>query len=266
MARNLYIIVLAFLINCNALGEQEARKSLIRDGFALTGVDGKLSARGQKWQFEFSSNLSDGRAVVKKGSALELLPSSGLEKMVAGLAEHPGGDYRLYNAIVTRYEGENYIYPDYFLPLAGIEEPTPAKPEEPNKPESRVTINEPNDVVIIPQEIIDKLSTSRIIRPEKLTSRLELKQDSILANRTGFIAKQQDGKKIFVFDAFGRNYPKISLDLLPCQILERAEQKQAREPERLRFRVSGIVTKYKGRYYLLLQQATRVYSYGNFSG
>ena len=266
MARNLFIIFLALLINCNVFSAEKTRKNLIRDGFVLTGVDGKLSARGQNWVFKLSSDISDGKTIVKGGSALELLPSSGLEKMVADLAEHTGGDYRLYNAIVTRYEGENYIYSDYYLPLANVEEPPKTKPQEPNKTESKVTINEPNDVVVIPQEIIDKLSTSRIIRPEKLTSRLELKQDAILANRTGFIAKRKDGKKIFVFDAFGRNYPKISLDLLPCQILEQAEKRQGREPERLRFKVSGIVTKYKGRYYLLLQRAIRVYSYGNFKG
>ena len=32
----------------------------------------------------------------------------------------------------------------------------------------------------------------------------------------------------------------------------------------MRFNVAGILTRYKGQQYLLLQKATRIYSYGNF--
>ena len=93
-----------------------------------------------------------------------------------------------------------------------------------------------------------------------------MKQDSILSDRTGFIKKTADGKWIFEFDAVGRNTSKVTLDLLPCQTLAAAERKQGKIPGEIRFKISGIVTKYQDRYYLLLQTVNRVYSYGNFGG
>ena len=89
-------------------------------------------------------------------------------------------------------------------------------------------------------------------------------KDSILADRTAFLVKQDDGRIIFVLDAFGRNARRVSLRQLPCEVLELAEQKQSAVPEPVRFKIAGIMTKYKGENYLLLQKATRVYSHQNF--
>jgi hypothetical protein len=47
-------------------------------------------------------------------------------------------------------------------------------------------------------------------------------------------------------------------------VLELAEQRQSAVPEPVRFKIAGIVTKYKGKNYLLLQKVTRVYSHQNF--
>jgi len=92
----------------------------------------------------------------------------------------------------------------------------------------------------------------------------ELKRDSILADRTAFLSKKDDGQLVFVLDALGRNVRPVSLWLLPCEVLELAEYRQSAEPEPVRFKIAGIVTKYKGENYLLLQKATRIYSHQNF--
>ncbi|MBA7626561.1 hypothetical protein ES703_34013 [subsurface metagenome] len=91
-----------------------------------------------------------------------------------------------------------------------------------------------------------------------------MKQDSILADRTGFVVRQGDSRLVFVFDALGRNVQQISLRLLPCQALESAEHRQSAEVDPLRFKIAGILTKYKGNHYLLLERTIRVYSHGNF--
>lgn len=70
---------------------------------------------------------------------------------------------------------------------------------------------------------------------------------------------------MFVLDALGRNVRPVSLRLLPCEALELAELAQSVIPEPVRFKIAGIVTKYKGEKYLLLQKATRIYSHGNFA-
>ena len=256
-------------------GARTARKTLLRDGFVLTGVDGKLTGADSNdiwfqdsnegchgWFFEFDSDISDDKAVVKAGTSLKLLPSAALEKMTADVEKHSAATYRLWGR-VTKYKGRNFIFPIYFLPLGETKKPPPSTSQGPRE-KAGPTINDPNDVLTIPKEILDKLKTRRIIRPEQLKKGLELKQDSILADRTGFIVRQGEGRLVFAFDALGRNVQQILLRLLPCQALEWAERRQSAEADRLRFKIAGILTKYKGNHYLLLERTTRVYSHGNF--
>ncbi|MHC4581758.1 MAG: hypothetical protein ACYS14_09895, partial [Planctomycetota bacterium] len=82
---------------------------LLRDGFVLRGVDGKLSGPDSKgaWHFEIAADVNDYRAVVEAGSKLELLPSSALEKMIADAKIRREMTYRLWNGRVTRYKGRN---------------------------------------------------------------------------------------------------------------------------------------------------------------
>jgi hypothetical protein len=116
------------------------------------------------------------------------------------------------------------------------------------------------------------LETRRTPLPEQLErqqavtkGRKPTKQNYVLADRTGFI--RESGQRLdFVLDALGLDvWPAVSgLRLLPCQPLELAEREQSADPDPIRFKMAGIVTEYKGNRYLLLQRATRVYSYGNF--
>ena len=279
-------------------GAKTARKTLLRDGFVLTGIDGKLTSTDgndtwpqdsnevcRRWFFELDSDVSDDKAVVKAGTSLELLPSSTLEKMNADVEKHSAATYTLWGRM-TKYKGRNFIFPIYFLPLSETKK-SPMSISQESQEKTGPTLSGPNDVLTIPKEILNKLKTRKIIRPEKLNKGLELKQDSILADRTGFISsrvireayrgkgkrKEEKGKtqsailntkSEFVFDALGRNVQQILLRLLPCQALESAEQQQSAEGDRLRFKIAGILTKYKGNYYLLLERTTRVYSHGNF--
>ena len=115
----------------------------------------------------------------------------------------------------------------------------------------------------MPDEVLKKLGGRRVIRTEELEKGLVLESDRMLANRIGFIEGEKINSRL-VLDSLGRNAQRISFHLLPCHALERGQQLQAREPEDVRFKTAGIVTRYKGEYYLLLQRAIRVYSHGNF--
>jgi hypothetical protein len=97
------------------------------------------------------------------------------------------------------------------------------------------------------------------------TGKKVLEKDSILADRCAFLVKQNDGRLLFVLNALGRNDHPVSLRLLPCEALELTELTQSTIPEPVRFKIAGIVTKYKGEKYLLLQRAARIYSHGNFA-
>jgi len=327
MVKKLIIVVVGFFVGAGAFGAKAAESAPVsvrtdlpdrnggglQDGFVLRGIDGEMNGpdSNDKWLFKFNVDVNDDKGVVKAGTSLELLPSATLEKMTADVNERLAAGYRLWGR-VTRYKGKNFIFASYFLPLSKIEQPQPQVPQtqeasgQESKPpnesvvgkpaefpsskerEPERDINEPNDILNIPQEVIEKLKSKRVVQPSvggpeevnnveqtsgvvegrevepKPEGRPEFKQDAILADRTALLVRQDDGGLAFVLDALGRNAPVASLRLLPCEALEMTEQQQFVEPEPVPFKIAGIMTKYKGRYYLLLQKATRVYNYGNF--
>jgi hypothetical protein len=304
MGKRLVILVLAFFASTVVFGAGTAREALLRDGFVLRGVDGKLVGPDSNdvWFFELSSDVNDYRAVVKAGARLELLPSSALEKMIADAKVRPAATYRLWNGRVTKYHGRNYIFPNYFLPLRkakkppsetspppaqGQGKPTDASSEKDREPAAEV--DEPNDTLAIPPEIMKKLRARRqaieaggrrivdsnavpIEEPQPTDEKRQLlnaklytlSADSMLIDRTALLAGHPDGRLAFILDAFGRNVRQVSLRLLPCEALELTELRQSVIPDPVRFKIGGIMTKYKGQDYLLLQKAIPAYSHGNF--
>ena len=260
------VILIFTLISCAALCAGAARKTppagpQVRDGFGLTGVDGELSSSEGKWFFKFDSEVSDGAGQINAGAVVELLPSTALEKIIADAQKRAEANYRLWGN-VTKYKGSNFIFPIYFLPVSSIEDQN--RPGEP--PKVKIAINEPNDALAMPEEIVGKLKSRRVLRQEQLQEGLQLKQDYVLTDRTALLGKRADGQAEVVLDAIGRNIPQISIRLLPCGVLERAQQEQSAEPDPVRFKIAGIITQYKGEYYLLLQKAIQAYSHENFGG
>jgi hypothetical protein len=244
---------------------------LLPDDYVFAGVDGKLiQTAPDKWAFEFESAANIGEAEIKAGQTLEMLGSSTLEKMAADANERSDAMFRIW-AKVTKFEGKNYLFAVYYLSLRKIDQPTgEAVKNEPNKTDQasvRQAVNAPNDVVNIPPEIVALLKTSEVLPTTEAQAtraeELQLKQDTIFANRAGRVAVKNGGY-VFEADALGRGVGKFAIKLLPCQKLEDALLQVQSESNPVRFNVAGILTKYKGEQYLLLQKTTRMYSYGNF--
>ena len=305
MNRTLILFILVFFIiavpAASGFGAEIIHETpLLRDGFVMTGVDGNLIGPDSNdvWFFELNSDVNDYRTVIKAGTRLELLPSSALERMTAEKKMRATAAYRLWNSRVTKYKGRNFIFPGYSMPLSKAEKPEPETSQKPQRKQQepvrgpsgqQLALDEPNDVLAMPQEIVEKLRARRerttvsrqpiadsneisddksqpATEKEKLpdAQRYTRSSDSIFVDRTALLVEQNDGRLIFVPNALGRNVQKLSLHLLPCAALELTELKQAAEPEPLRFKIAGIITKYKGDNYLLLEKATRAYSHGNF--
>jgi hypothetical protein len=281
MNKMLTFLILVFCISIvpamSVLSAAAIRKPLLSDGFTLTGIEGKLFKKDSNdvWFFTFDPAVTDSSSRAGIEAALELLPSYALEKMIADVNTSSATNYRLWGRI-TKYRGENFIFPNYFLPIGKIGEPNSLR-QQPfggelraellNEQEAQPTVAEPNDDLGIPKEILEKLRTrqSPPLAARQQTERLiTIKQNSVLANRIGFLVRQTDGNIFFNFDALGRSLQQTSLRLLPCQTLELAERRQSAEPDPIRFKIAGIVTEYKGEKFLLLHRATRVYSHGNF--
>jgi hypothetical protein len=302
MGKTSLFLILLLLIGsvpaASGFGAEIIRETpVLRDGFVMMGVDGNLIGPDSNdvWFFELASDVNDFRTLIKAGTKLELLPSAALEKMTADKKMRTTAAYRLWNSRVTKYKGRNFIFPGYFMPLSKAEkaEHEPSKESQPKQQEPARTqpvqdLDEPNDILSLPQEIIEKLKAKRArpsvsrqpmadsneISVDKSKPATEEKlpfdqsyarsTDSVLVDRTGFLVEHDDGRLVFVPDALGRNVQKLSLHLLACAALELTELKQADEPEKVRFKIAGILTKYKGDNYLLLEKATIAYSHGNF--
>jgi len=174
-----FLIILFFMSVVPAAGfdaEIIREMPLLRDGFVMNRVDGNLIGPDSNdvWFFELTSDVNDYRTVVKAGTRLELLPSSALEKMTADRKMRTTAAYRLLNSRVTKYKGRNFIFPGYFMPLskAGKSEPetsqeSQGKQQEPaQKPSVQerrepLALDGPNDVLAMPQEVIEKLRARR---------------------------------------------------------------------------------------------------------
>ncbi|MHC4618781.1 MAG: hypothetical protein ACYTEQ_13640 [Planctomycetota bacterium] len=316
-ARKLIILVTALSIGTAVSGASSGRTAVLREGFILNRTDGKLvradsgpeaEEKGDEWVFEFGSEVGNGRVRLEAGTKLEVLPSAALERMLAEMEVRSVSNFRLWGRL-TRYKGENFIFPTRFLPISQISQGQPAKAKEgepregePNeapaskKGRQEPPISEANDVLKVPEEIMERLKTdgaARIKRRRQVRQTLksggedsdslkdsrtkpdrpqkaEAALDAVLIDRIGFMQERgrkglsKQGQADFVLDAFGRKLAGGSFVLLPCEALERAEHRQAAGLDRLRFKIAGIVTNYKGRRYLLLQKAIPVYSHGNF--
>ena len=154
-----------------------SRKGLLRDGFVMSRVDGILKSQGandarlRRWVFELAGAVSDGKALAAAGTRMELLPSATLERMAADVRKRTQANYRLW-ARVTEYRGRNYLLPTYFLPLSKVAEPNAAEPPVRGEPNSQVAeplqkqpgpvINEPNDILTLPAEIVGRLDSERV--------------------------------------------------------------------------------------------------------
>ena len=236
---------------------------LLRDGFVIDGVEGELTGGGgEVWFFKFYTDLADDRGVIKAGRPIEALSCSMLEKMAAGIKKGSSATYRIW-ARVTRYQDRNFIFPVYYLPLSEAE--SVQKPAE-RQPHPEPSINEPDDLVVMPEDVMQMLKPKRSVTVARLTGPLDPQQDGILAGRTGFIVAETDSNSLtFRLDALGRNVQQRFFYLLPCAALQQAQAGQAVTADPLRLKVAGVLTRYKDKQYLLLQRATRLYNHGNFA-
>jgi len=253
MSRTSLFLILVFFVSVVAAASEFdtdviSETPLLRDGFVMMGVDGALIGPDSNdvYFFELISDVNDYRVVVKAGTRLELLPSLVLEKMIAVAKKRPEATYRLWSGRVTKYRGRNFIFPNYFLPLIEAEKPEPKTSQQPRQErERKPALDEPNDVLAMPPEVIEKLramreKTSHSAQPiadgneisvdksqpaaeeGKLPDARSYAQsvDSVFVDRTAFLVERDDGRLVFVPDALGRSVQKLSLHLLPCAALE----------------------------------------------
>jgi hypothetical protein len=274
--RTSILVLFIFAVAAASHGAEDEPKYLLADGFVLRKVAGRLTGpesneaaphRWSGWFFEPGSDVSDGRGSVKAGAKLELLPSATLEKMTTDATSRSGAEYELQGR-VTKYKGENFVFPTGFSPVE-VTSGQGSAPEEPSQPED-LQAKEPNDVVTIPAEVMDKLQPAERVGRTAVEGGFYAGQDHLIVERTGSLTDAGDKcpgpgcKAAFVADGLGRNLAEARFELLPCETLERAEEQQSAGLDRPRFKIGGIGSEYQGKQYMLLHKVGRAYGHGNF--
>ena len=279
-------LIIIFISLTNAAFSQSQNPEsniLLEDGFVITtGIEGQVQDSNDEssWFFELNTELSDENSVLKPGTRLQLLPSTTLERIITFIDSRVTDNYRL-RGIITTYKNTNYFFPTYFeaIRIDSAEEPNSLQASNQEvtaieRNETPLAIVDSNNVVTLPPEVMDRFQTVREEAQQRgqriadsnsygLGNILHAETDAVLLDKT-CVLYEQDGEYKITLDYLGRNISQVSFHLLPCAMLELAEQKQSTNFETIRFNVSGIITEFDGKNYLLLNKAVRLYDYGNF--
>lgn len=246
--------------------------SLLPEGLEFRQVEGtaRLHERTKAWRFVTHKTLSDHGLTIPTGTELTILPCGALDKIIAYAGQNDSVSVRI-DAVVTQYRKSNFLFLFDATPLTGL--PSPSSPDEQTSPPKEETANilriasDPNESSVIPPDILRRMQPRQktdFSRMEEAVEQIELVGDTILVSRTGRFIRRESGSE-FVLDGFGRNISGRSFTLLPCKTLEQVEHQISQSLARQRHRVSGIVTTFRGKRFLLLQGAVRTYTHGNFT-
>ncbi len=163
------IIMLAPVASADANPEKPQPNyptSLLREGFAFSGIDGVVTrAPGHdKWIFTTDAEITDNIGTLKKNECIELLPSSTLEKIVSDAEnsnnEAPASTLRIWGTVMTYSKRDrirrkfsdmdvqrnlpphrNFLFPANFVPMTIVEtvNKTDGEPAEPEKNKKNIT-------------------------------------------------------------------------------------------------------------------------------
>ena len=269
--KNITVIsILLLMMTATAVCETKPKvkvpKSTLPEGYVLNYVQGEfsVSATGKSY-FKIEDEIKDSGLIAEAGKTFKMLPSSTLEKLETLVKMDDCNKTIRLQATVVKYEGISYLFAASYIPLAAqesIEEPEPEATAE----EGTETTEKPKKDSILSDEVKELLTPKFTpnLKQNKLPETFKVKDDYNLVSRTGFLTIDKDGKN-FRIDSLGRKRAKSGFIPLPCGTLEMAEKKTYRIPGRRRYKISGIVTRYKGQDYLLLQKIVETYNHGNFA-
>lgn len=226
-----------------------ARAPLLREGTFLNRVSGTAHFASELgvWQFRTAPRGTGGFS-----RELTLLPSRVLEDLLA-LDE---ARFELTGRVLV-YHGMNFLLPTMASPLRDVaeSEPEPApEPEQPSQAPKNSLDDESNLAQSIETRLAQRLTTipSSVVT-ERAPQTTTIREGTRLQNRRGvFTRDQQTGVWRFLFAAESPAQLDPAMELLPCEALSEIESlaMRSRLPETVV--LSGKVTSFRGRNYLLL--------------
>lgn len=265
-SRYLLLFILLTVASVFAGAKSDTPAVTVEEGAFFDGIKGllKKSADTDAWYFipEEPIEITE-KVTVPAKMPLEMLPCSVLEQMT-GLAGEENQLHIELSALFTNHKHKNYLFSVFFLPIKN-DDPQSKPTADSAKKDAERTDSEPQESdSIIPRDILKQIKANKAPDLKKFEQIAEVTGDIHLISRAGFISKT-DGGYSFSPDAFGQKIDSKQFLLLGNRMLAKAEKQMAQEPGRERYNVSGLVTVYKGKTYMLLRRASRTYTHGNFT-
>ncbi|MBN2132599.1 MAG: hypothetical protein JW741_24065 [Sedimentisphaerales bacterium] len=262
--------IAVLLLASAGVAARRGEPKVLREGIVLESVDGTLIGpdANDTWHFELNADANSVEGTIAAGTRFELLPSVRLETLIADVNDRLDSTYRL-TATVTRFKRQNFLFPSYYLPLSKLKSDE-AEPNRPAVPEEMQGAERSGAELAIPPDVLEKLqgraapAVRRGTPTDPNTAAQRKKLGRVMVNWVGVITASNH-RPVFLPYGFGWNVGEVYYKLLPCKTLEQVLQRQEAANEPIRFNIVGLVTEFKGKKYLLLQRAIRVYSHGNFS-
>ena len=103
------------------------------------------------------------------------------------------------------------------------------------------------------RDVMDRNSGTGSVRPNAPQVAV-IREGTLLVDRMGRLSHSENGAAEFTFESDGKALQDPPMLLLPNQKLGELEQLIAVSNRDLKFRVTGVVTEYKGRNYLLVEK------------
>jgi len=254
------ILLLLTLSASDAALPATSKTPLLADGAILSETPGTVhyDEGMDAWRFSIDEPLKAGRITLPAGTTMRLLPSRGLETIIAYAGKAKTARIRL-TGMVTRYGEMNFLFPLDAVPMQ--ESPAVPTPEPPPAPR---LVTDPNETSVMPQEILERLRVRRRTDFTRMSQAPVLTEDRMLVRRTGTF-RLDANHWVFELSGLGLGVPTQRYRLLPNEFRREIERRPLDSFSRPRYTVTAIETVFEGRPYLLLQQIEPAWSYGNFT-
>lgn len=221
------------------------------EGTFLSAVPGKVLKAGTGDLIFVPGDEGPGKGI----AAMALEPSQRAEQLESAGAGGEGGVTATLTGQVFNYRGRQYLLVTAYAGAAAAPKPEPAP-----KPGAEETSGDPRVDAIV-RDLEEARSEPRALSAIKplpaaaagAEAPIPAAEGTLVVNRRGRLVRESgsQGRIAFAIDNDADAPAMPAMVVLPCTVLERMELLAAAKGDELVFRVSGRVTTYAGRNYLL---------------
>ena len=239
------------------------RPPLLREGSFLTAARGTIGYDESigAWTFKSVRDSEDG-----DDRTFGVLPTRALQDMLRTMQDRDASISFEVTGRILVYDGMNFILPTAGTPITAPEPVTsPVEPDEPDEADQGASDAPRNTLDDGGGDVADRLearlrerigalpvSSDLGAESSETAYARTLKEGTRLQNRRGSIVRdQRSGTWRFVFDSHGGPAVDPTMELLPCLLLERLERTAAVSDLPPSVLISGEVTSFHGRNYML---------------